>query len=98
MPRLVGEHHFLGAATALAFLPAEFLDALPLGGRARFAVGFNLVEQQFPSEEAIQSLLARFLTFYLCARGPVQEHHAGRYLVHVLTTVTAGADKGFFNV
>ena len=85
---LVGEHALFGAAAALAFLAADFLDAGALGIDMAFLEGFDLVEQQATCEKAIESLLARGLAFDLKTRRPMEQHHAGGGLVDVLAAVT----------
>ena len=93
-----GEHAFFGAGAALALLAAGFFDAGALGIGAFAADGFDFIEQQFPSEEAVHALLARFLAFDLNAAGAMEEHHTGGDFVDVLPAVAAGAHEGFFNI
>ena len=96
--RLVCEDALLGRAAATAFLPAQFLDALPLGVGAFAARGFYLVEEQLPGEDAVLPLLSGSLALDLYAGGPVQQHDAGGDLVHVLPAVAARAHEAFLNV
>ena len=98
MVGFVGEHPRLGAARTFPFLAADFLDAGALGGHIAAFQRFNLVEQEAAGDEAVESLLAGGLTFDLQAGRTVQQHHTGGGLVDVLSTMAAGADKGFFNV
>lgn len=95
---LVGEHPLLGAAAATAFLAAYLLNAVALGGDVAVLERFNLVEQQAAGQEAVESLLAGSLAFDLQAGRTVEQHDAGGGLVDVLAAMSAGADKGFFDV
>jgi len=94
----IGEHPLLGAAAATAFLAANLLDAVALGGDVTFLKGFDLVEQQAASQETVESLLACGLAFDLQAGRTVEQHDARGGLVHVLAAVPAGPDKGLFDV
>jgi hypothetical protein len=98
MTGLVSEHAFLRTLTAATFLSSEFFDAGAFGGGALFAHRFDLVEEEFASEETVEALLAGFLTFDLEATGAVEEHYAGRGFVDVLTAMATGADERFFDV
>ncbi len=96
--RLVSEDALLGGAASSAFLPAQFLDALPLGVGARAARGLDLVEEQLPGKDAVLPLLSRGLALDLNAGRPMHEHHARGDLVHVLPAVSPGAHEGLFDV
>lgn len=98
VPGLIGEHPFPGPARALAFLPSDLLNSSPFSVAAMPPERFDLVEQQPPGDEAVESLLTRGLALHLDACGAVKQHYAGRSLVYVLPTMAAAADKGFFNV
>jgi len=89
---------FPRAKARTALLAAQeftFSATRSLGGTATV---LDFVEQQLAGDEAVHALLPRVLALYLNASGPVYEHDAGGNLVHVLSTVTAGADEGFLNV
>ena len=96
--RLVSEDALFGGAAASAFLPAQFLDALPLGVGALAARGLDLVEEQLPGKDTVLSLLTGGLALDLDARGPMQEHHTRGDLVHVLPAMSARAHKGLLDV
>ena len=96
--RFVGEDALLGRAAAPALLPAQFLNALPLGVGTFATRGFDLVEEQLPGKDTVLSLLTGGLALDLNARGPVHQHHARGDLVHVLPAVSAGTDEAFLNV
>lgn len=96
--RLVSEDALLGGAAASAFLPAQFLDALPLSVGSLAPRGLDLIEEQLSGEDTVLSLLTGGLTLDLNARRPMHEHHARGDLVHVLPAVSAGAHKGLLDV
>src|SRR5438093_12485484 len=89
--RFIGQHPILRAFGELPFGPADFFDASDFRVQPAFATRLDFVEQQTAGDEAIQTLLARGLTFDLHAAGTMQQHHAGRGLVDVLPAVAAGA-------
>lgn len=94
----IGEHPVFGAAGAFAFLSADFFNLRAFGRYKAILLRFNLVQQQSPRDETVESLLARGLTLDLQARRTVKQHHAGGSLVDVLATMPAGADERFFDV
>lgn len=98
MVGLVIEHALFGAATAFAFLTADFLDAGTLGIDETFLESFDLIEQETTGEKTVERLLAGVLAFDLETRRTVDQHHARRRLVDVLTAVTAGTDEGLINI
>src|ERR1039458_2785794 len=95
---LVVQHALFGAAAAFAFLAADFLNAGALGIDVALLESFDLVEQQTAGEKTVERLLAGVLAFDLETRRTMDQHHARRYLVHVLATVTARADKRLLNI
>ena len=95
---LVGEDALLGAAAASAFLTPELLGFRQRGGTPGAGQRLETVGEHFAGAEAIHALLAAFLALDPEAGGPVENHHAGGSLVHVLTAVTAGANEGLFKV
>ena len=63
-----------------------------------FAAVLELVEQQPAGDKAIQHLRPLCLAFDAESRRAMEEHHAGRGLVDLLTTGPSGADEGFLEV
>jgi hypothetical protein len=59
---------------------------------------FNFVEQYPPGNEPIQSLLTRRLALHLQAGRAVEQHHARRRFIDILTSMPSRSDKGFFNI
>ena len=96
--RFARQHPLLGPARAFAFLAPDALDFIAARGDIASLFFLNLVEQQAPGQEAVESLLPRGLAFHLQAGGTMQQHHARGSLVDVLAAVAAGADKRFLNV
>jgi hypothetical protein len=94
----VSEHPRLGLAAPLALLPADFLDARPFRGHLPGLQLFNFVQQEPPGEETIESLLARGLALDLQAGWAVKQHDARGRLVHILTAMSTGPDKGLFDI
>ena len=94
----VGEHPVFGTAGALAFLAANLLNAGALGRHEPPLQRFDFIEQQSAREKTVESLLAGGLTFDLQPGGTMEQHHAGGGLIDILSAVTAGPDKGLFNV
>jgi hypothetical protein len=94
----VGEHPLFRPPAATPFLPANLFDAGALGRYKAALQRFNFVEKQTPGDETIDALLACGLTFHLQAGGTMQQHHAGRGLVDVLTALATGTDEGFLEV
>jgi len=92
------EHARFRTAAATALLAAQFFDLIALGGSLGDFALLEFTEEEFAGEEAVHALLARFLAFHLQAGGPMDEHHTGGSLVHVLPAVAAGADERFHDV
>jgi len=92
------EHAFFRGSTAWAFLAAKFFDTGPFGGGPFFSNQLDLVEKELAREKTIQTLLTRFLAFYLQSAWPVQKHHAGGGLIDVLAAMPTGADKRLFYI
>ena len=94
----VGEHPGFGAAGTFAFLSADLFNLGASRGDEAVLLRLNLVQQQAPGDETVESLLAGLLAFDLQAGRTMEQHHAGGNLVDVLSAVPAGADKGFLDV
>jgi len=94
----VRQHAFFSPATATAFLSADLFDAGALGSQIAFLEGFDFIEQQAASEEAVESLLARGLALDLETGRVMEQHHTGGAFVDILATVAAGADEGLLDV
>ena len=94
----VGEHAFLCAATAAAFLTADFLDAGTLGGNVAFLFFFDLIQQEATGQKPVETLLASCLAFNLETGGAMNQHDASGGLVDVLTAMPARANEGFFDI
>jgi len=98
MVGLVIQHALFGAATAFAFLAADFLNAGTLGIDIALLERFDLVEQQTASEKTVERLLAGVLAFDLNARRTMDQHHARGRLIDILAAVTARTDKRLVNI
>ena len=93
MPGLVGEDALFGAFASTALLSAQLFALAPRGIRSCFLAGLELVEQQFPGEQSVSSLVSGRLAFDLESGRKVNQHDAGRSLVDVLTAVPRRADE-----
>jgi len=96
--RFIREHALLGPTAAPPFLAANPLRFVTAGIHVTFLEGFDFIEQEAARQETVHALLPGGLAFDAEARGFMKEHHASRAFVHILPTVTAGANKGFLDV
>ena len=96
--RLVGEQTLLRAAGAFPFLAADFLNLRLFGLHEPLLHPFDFVQQQPPRQEPVQTLVPRDLAFHTQPGGPMQQHDAGRTLVHLLSPGAAGADERLLNL
>jgi len=81
----VSEHPRLGPAALLALLSAYLLDSGYLRRHLPGLFPFNLVEQYTPGNKPIESLLTSCLALHLQAGWPMEQHHARRRFIDVLT-------------
>jgi hypothetical protein len=93
-----GEHAFLGPATPLAVLKADFSDPSLLSSNLSRPHLFNLVEQQPSGDEPIETLLPGRLTLNLKAGWTVQNHHTGCQLIDILAPFSPGPYEGFLDI
>jgi hypothetical protein len=93
-----GEHAFLGPVTPLAVLTADFSDPSRLSSNLSRPHLFNLVEQQPPGDEPIETLLPGRLTLNLKACWTVQNHHTGCQLIDILAPFSPGPYEGFLDI
>src|SRR5436190_4038196 len=96
--RFVHEHAFFGALTAATFLSTDLFNAGAFGGEALLSHRLDLVEEEFASEETVETLLAGVLAFNLDAGWAMEKHDARGHLVDVLAAMTSGADEGFLDI
>jgi hypothetical protein len=94
----VSEHPRLGPAALLALLPAYFLDPGYLRRHLPGLKLFNFVEQYTPGNKPIESLMTSGLALDLQAGWAVEQHHAGRRFIDVLTPMTSRSHKSFFDI
>ena len=94
----VSQHLLLGAVASASFLASMLLGAGLLGGGGTFLQRFDLIEEQPPREDAVESLLPAALTLDLQPGGSMEQHYAGGGFVHILPSMSARPNKGFFNV
>ncbi len=92
------EHFEFRAATAAAFLPADFFDPLPLLGFFADLDCLYFVGENPSCEKTVESLRPLRLTPHPHAGGPVREDNARGDLVHVLPAMPAGVSEDFFNI
>jgi hypothetical protein len=94
----VSEHPRLGPAALLALLSAYLLDSGYLRRHLPGLFPFNFVEQDTPGNKPIESLLTSGLALDLQAGWAVEQHHAGRRFIDVLTPMPSGSHKSFFDI
>jgi hypothetical protein len=96
--RFIRQHPLFRPATAATFLATNLFRLIALRGHVAFLQSLDLVEQHPARQETVHALLARGLAFHpqLCRH--MQQHHARRTLVDVLSTVPAGTDKRLLNI
>jgi hypothetical protein len=92
------EHPRLGPAALLALLPAYLLDSGQLRRRLPSMFPFNFVEQYTPGNKPIESLLTGCLALHLQAGWAMEQHHARRRFIDVLTPMTSRSHKSFFDI
>jgi 4-aminobutyrate aminotransferase/(S)-3-amino-2-methylpropionate transaminase len=98
VPGFFVEHPGFRAATATALLAANSLALGAFGRDKSLLARFDLVAEKPAGEETVERLLPGGLAFHLKAGRPMQQHHAGGDLVHVLSAMAAAAHERFLDV
>ena len=94
----ISKHPCFGSAALLALLPAYLLDSGCLRRHLTGLFLFNFVEQYPPGYEAIESLLTSRLALHLQAGRAVEQHHARRRFIDVLTPMAPGSNESLFDI
>jgi hypothetical protein len=98
MMAFIGQHSFPGPAGPLPFLTANLFDPLLLGRLDSKDLPFDLIQQDAPGEEPVQTLRARLLAFHRLARWAVKKNYTSCGFVDVLPACPGGSDEALLKV